>query len=504
VALVVLDRQSEADTARTADRLSARTGQGRYLRSWVVPTLLALPAFVLYARHSFTRYSTFRSAGYDLGIFDQAARHYAHLHAPIDSVKGPGFNLLGDHFSPILALLAPAYWAWPDPRMLGVVLAALAAISVFPIYRFTNRRLGMPSAALISVGYLLWWPMQNLINFDFHEVAVALPVVAWLIDALDQGKNRRVLVLGLILLGIREDMGVVLMMVALILAIRRDYRWSAAFAVIGATAYILITSVLVPALAPTGTWAYWDYPALGPNAGAAARYVTQHPLATAHLFVSNTVKRRTVELLLFGPSVFSVASPYALLALPILAERMLSARATLWDTGYHYDSVLGPILVLAAVDTIAKIARAPWLSRLPVAASLALPLMTVIGTIVDPRLYPLHSEFTGQDGRTSVHTAQQAAAVATIPSGVCVEADDRLIPHLVGRDTVTTPTHSGGLATWLALDMSQDNSGGGQSPAPAAAYSKARTAGFVPVFAAGPLVVLHKNGPVAQSCAHIN
>ncbi len=501
------DRPSDHSTeaAETIDQARAATRwSDQRLPSWSVPALLAALAFAVYARHSITRYSTFRSAGYDLGIFDQAVRHYAHLHAPIDSIKGPGFNLLGDHFSPILAGLAPAYWIWPDPRMLGLVLAALVAGSVFPVHAFTHRKLGPVCAALVSLGYLLWWPLQNLINFDFHEIAIAIPIMAWLIDAVDQGKFRRVVVLGLILLTVREDMGIVLVMVGLILAGRRQFRWAAGLTIVGATAYAIIPSVVVPAIAPSGTWAYWNYPGLGPNAAAAARHIVVHPLATAHLFVSNGLKRRTLSLLLLGPTVLAVASPYVLLALPILGERMFSGRSTLWEAQYHYDSILAPILVLAAVDTIARLARVPWLSKVPVVATAALAVVSILGTVCDPRLYPLHSVFTGQDGRPSAHTAQQAAAVARIPRGVCVEADDRLIPHLVARDTVTTPTHSGGRATWMALDLSVPSSGGGQAPPPVIALAQARAKGFVPVFSDGPVVVLHRNAPVDPSCSRIS
>ena len=71
--------------------------------------VLALSAAVS-VTHSFLRYATYEAKGYDLGIFDQVVRQYALLNAPLSSVKGVDFHILGDHFHPILALLAPAYW----------------------------------------------------------------------------------------------------------------------------------------------------------------------------------------------------------------------------------------------------------------------------------------------------------------------------------------------------------------------------------------------------------
>lgn len=76
-------------------------------------------ATLLYVAHSLLRYRNFEAKGYDLGIFDQAVHQYSLFKAPIVPIKGVDFNLLGDHFHPIIALFAPLYWIWPDPRMLN-------------------------------------------------------------------------------------------------------------------------------------------------------------------------------------------------------------------------------------------------------------------------------------------------------------------------------------------------------------------------------------------------
>jgi hypothetical protein len=52
---------------------------------------------------------------WDLGIFEQVVKSYAHLRAPVADLKGPGFNILGDHFSPITALIAPSTDSSPPP-----------------------------------------------------------------------------------------------------------------------------------------------------------------------------------------------------------------------------------------------------------------------------------------------------------------------------------------------------------------------------------------------------
>jgi hypothetical protein len=91
-------------------------------------------------------YHTFQTTSYDLVIFDQAVRSYAHLHPGISVVKGvhnffgPNFSILGDHWSPILASLAPLYWIYNGPVTLLVAQAVLFALAIPPLWVFTRRR----------------------------------------------------------------------------------------------------------------------------------------------------------------------------------------------------------------------------------------------------------------------------------------------------------------------------------------------------------------------------
>ena len=77
-----------------------------------VGIMTALAATVLTV-FSLNLYYDFHASSYDLVIFDQAVRSYAHFSPGISIMKGvhngfgPNFSVLGDHFSPILASLAP-------------------------------------------------------------------------------------------------------------------------------------------------------------------------------------------------------------------------------------------------------------------------------------------------------------------------------------------------------------------------------------------------------------
>ncbi|MFJ9953051.1 DUF2079 domain-containing protein [Kitasatospora sp. NPDC091207] len=65
--------------------------------------------FTLHTPLPVHRHARMPGAAYDLGLFEQAVRSYAHGHLPVSELKGPGHQVLGGHFHPIPAVLAPAY-----------------------------------------------------------------------------------------------------------------------------------------------------------------------------------------------------------------------------------------------------------------------------------------------------------------------------------------------------------------------------------------------------------
>ncbi|HZE33652.1 MAG TPA: DUF2079 domain-containing protein, partial [Actinoallomurus sp.] len=140
-------------------------------RDLITVGVLTVAAAALYAVYSLTRFWTFHTTTYDLVIFDQAVRSYSHLHLPTAIVKGvhngfgPHFNVLGDHFSPILALLAPLYWIHDGPQTLLIAQSALLALAIVPLWSYTRRRLGVGAAYCVSCVYALAWPVAETLAF---------------------------------------------------------------------------------------------------------------------------------------------------------------------------------------------------------------------------------------------------------------------------------------------------------------------------------------------------
>ena len=416
----------------------------------------------------------FQTAGYDLGIFDQAISGYAHLHAPISLMKGvhngfgTHFSELGDHFSPIIAAVAPVYRVFPSAVTLLVVQGLLFAASLPSVWLFSRRALGRPAAYLITAAYAVAWGLQAAMAADFHEIAFAVPLLAIALERLDAGRLRTAVIAALLLLLVKEDFGLVVAAFGLVVGLR-THRWRLAgvLAVVGIAFTVLADRVLIPAFGGKAGY-YWDYyAALGSGPLVAAWHVLRHPLWTLHLMVTPQAKVRLLEWLFFPLGLMPLGSSFVLLSVPLLAERLLSDNPNHWTLTHQYSAPLVPILTLAAVDTVAKIRRAqqPNASTAARHRGHASRLSWTVGTVYAIGILVVavwawgrmpfgqltHDGITQSWHTTSYDQARQAA-VDVVPNGATVEASNELAPHLVHRTKVMLLDATPHDAPWVVFD----------------------------------------------------
>src|SRR5499427_10727173 len=171
-------------------------------------------------------------ASWDLGIFTEYAKQLAHLRAPIVDVRGPGFNLLGDHFQVIVALIAPFFRVFPSPATLLVAQALLIAISVFPVTAAAVWLLGRGAGRCVGFAYGFSWGLQQMIDFDFHEIAFAVPLLAFSLSALVRGRPRAAVLWAMPLVFVKEDQGFTVAAIGLLMLLFSRFR-AMRFAAVG-------------------------------------------------------------------------------------------------------------------------------------------------------------------------------------------------------------------------------------------------------------------------------
>ena len=448
------------------------------LADWA-PWLIACAVFAVYTPISVFRYLQLNPSSWDLGIFTEVVKQYAHLGAPVVDIRGAGVTLLGDHFSPVVALIAPFFLIVPSSVTLLVAQALLVAVSVVPVTRTAGEKLGRRAGWAAGAAYGFSWGLQQMIDFDFHEIAFAVPLLAFSMSALLRGRTRAAVAWALPLVFVKEDQGFTVAAIGLLVIIVSRWRDGSGRAAIrggqllivwGIAWSVVSIAVIIPHFNLTHHYQYWsDGGTLSPGGHFSITGLFRQ------LFTSWPTKLQTILMILLPTAFIALRSPLALAALPSVALRFLGTSPNFWSTDWHYNATVMPILFIAAVDAIARIraSRAP-LGEPPPAAEvpetpgthralevpggsrtgkpggrLARPggSLSPLGAAVDRHgaaamlaialalivQFPVRGLWNPQTYRIDQHVADATAAMARVPDGATVTTTLDLLAPLAAR-----------------------------------------------------------------------
>lgn len=355
-------------------RFPVRSGVARAVSAWWLPAVIACAVAALYISFSLAQWRTLSDPSWDLAIFTEAAQAYSRFEAPIVPIKGPGYNLLGDHFHPILMLIGPIFRFFPSAFTLLIVQDLLIAASVLPIARLAQRFLGRGGAVLVGLAYGLGWGLQGAVAAQFHEVCVAVPLLACAGAAFVERRWGACMAWLAPVILVKEDLGLTVFVAGLALAWRRrgedrsGMLASLAYALFGIVAFVVTVKLFLPAMNPAGTWAYsLDGSATGAGTAMAGATAARAVPSLWQILAVPSVKIVTLAVLLAGAGVVGARSPWFALVLPTLAWRFAGSVDAYYQwSSWHYNAVLVPIAACALLDVIAG-----WLAPADAPAGLA-------------------------------------------------------------------------------------------------------------------------------------
>ncbi|PFG39996.1 putative membrane protein DUF2079 [Georgenia soli] len=445
-----------------------------------VPWLVAAVAAAVYSTFAVTQWRRLEVPSWDLGIFTQLAKAYSRLEAPVVTIKGAGFNLLGDHFHPLLVVLGPIYRLFPSGLTLLIVQALLLALSAVPLTAVARELLGPRRGAALGVAYAFSWGLQGAVAVQFHEIALAVPLLALSLAAFLRARWWACALWAAPLVLVKEDLGLTVAVLGLVIwwrsisagraawprralqAVRgdRQAQVGAGLAAWGVVWFVLAIGVVLPALNPRGTYDYYDRVATEGRTGVLDLLLGA--LAPAEKWV-------TVLLLVLAAGVVGVRSPLVWLWVPTLAWRFVGEVEHYWGWEWHYSAVLMPVAAAALLDAVAGPPAARRTGRAPVtgpagsgqlrapagrggwaSAAVALALATTVGMTVTTPVARLADPVTYQP---SPRLDGARAAVDAVTPGSTVESDIYLMAYLVPRAQVYwVGNHGNPAPDYLVLD----------------------------------------------------
>ena len=403
----------------------------------------------------FKSYAVHTAGAYDLGIFDQVV--WATLHgAPLrSSIKGD-LSILGDHFSPVLALLAPLYLLWDDPRCLLVVQTAAIAAGVVPAYRLARRRFDPPLALCFAAAYLAYPPTRNVNGYDFHPVALVIPLLLAAALWLEEGRTGWFLAaLGLATCCQENVPLVVAGWGAALVAFRpRRPLLGATLAAAGLATFLLLVLVVIPRFGGAERFGYLSrYGHLGESLPAILRTLLTRPWLVLQHLVWPPPK---IEYLLrvLGPLAFLPLLRggwrWLLPVAPVLLQNTLARYPPMYSVAFQYTAPMTPFLFLGALDgargLVAGRAAGPgprWADARGVALLLAAALVLGGGEsqVWQARLRRCEPRFAAIE-----------PALAALPRDASVSAQAGVFSHLAHRHHAYLFPDRVGEADYVVLD----------------------------------------------------
>lgn len=390
---------------------------GRSRLGWVGPVSVGVVMTLTYVAYGAWQWNRYTVKSWDLGIFTQLLQSYARFQPPIVAIKGDGYNLLGDHFHPLLALLTPVFAAFPHAFTLLVIQAVCFGASSGMFAAVATRLLGTRAGGILfGLAFGLSWGLQRAAEAQFHEVAVAVVLLTGTLSAILERRWRTAIIWAAPLVFVKEDLGLTVLVIGVLIARLSGSPRALWLSVWGLGWFAVATLIVLPALNPKGSWAY---------AGSASPIELLAHLDT--LFAPE--KGQTLALLFVTTAGLMLRSPLALVLVPTLAWRFLSTNGGYWGPTWHYSAVLMPIAFAVVLDGIRRASSSPW-AWLRGYAKHAAAVAIAVAAMLLPQL-PLAALASPGMWARPEHAADAAAILARIPAGASVETDIGLMSYLV-------------------------------------------------------------------------
>ncbi|MEW6104510.1 MAG: DUF2079 domain-containing protein, partial [bacterium] len=310
----------------------------------------------IYSYLSIIQYNGFHTGHWDLAGFDQAI--WNTIQGRILDTTMYGHNFLGEHFSPMLLILAPFYLIWQDPRMLLFLQSLFLGLGAIPVFLIAKDKLKHNLLSLSFSFAYLFHPFISRVNlFEFHEICLAPFFLLFTFYFL----QRRIWLLYFIFfffsLMVKEDVSLIITALGIYSFFKTNKRIGIITFIIGIFWAYLSVSVLIPYIrkaTETGAWketyGYFGRLGLGESLSEIIKNLILKPQNTLKmLFLPANEKLATIILLVLPCGFLSILSPVLLIA---LLEIILHFMAG-WDAQYllawHYSAPIFPFAIVSGI-----------------------------------------------------------------------------------------------------------------------------------------------------------
>ncbi len=287
---------------------------------------------------------------------------------------GSEVSHLAAHISPIFLLYLPFYMLIPSPITLMVLEVVAVYSAVIPLWLIARRRGLSVTISTILCGLLCVSPVVlGGTAGSIHEYALLLPLLLWLIYALESGRRVLVLILALLTLCVRETAAIHVLTLGLYWALAnrkhddpgyRKQARSTGLLLSGVSLVYLITALIVLTYAGQGTLITRFENVTGIYAtdfGTLLREIVFNPALALYEMLTEAKLHYLLCLLLpLAALPLMTKRPAGLCFLiPLLGLNLLSDFPYHFSLDFPYSFAVTAFLFYLAIDALTRMSRAP-------------------------------------------------------------------------------------------------------------------------------------------------
>ena len=403
--------------------------------------------------------------GNNTAIYNQMLWHISQQFTPDTTLEfGETVSHFSAHFSPIFYLYLPFYMAIPSPVTLYVLQTAAVVSAVIPLAKIAKSK-GLTNGMTVVLCFLfcMFPALIGGASGGFHEYVLLLPLLLWLIWALEARKIWAVAAFGVLCLCVRETAAVYLIALGLYWMVshgfdrenpnkKQDRVWS--LTLLGISLIYIIVALTILTYAGQGTLITRFSNITGiynTNFGTLFKEILVNPALTLYEMLTTT-KLLFVLCLMLPLFILPFASKKRsalILLLPLLALNLLS------DFSYHirfdYPFAMGSIaflfymVILTLAERKEQSVSASKTSRW---IAVAFCFTLIVGAYRGANeSYQFEYLFSG-----TREPAVITEALKIIPKDASVTASSRLLPPLADREQVYILSHKAD-TDYVVLDL---------------------------------------------------
>lgn len=383
------------------------------------------------------KHLSYNSHSFDLGIFDQVLWNTTHGEILYSTLLG-GRHFFGEHFSPILLVLAPLYWIYEHPATLLVFQTCALASGTIPVYWLAKKKLESSQLAILFAWlYVCYQPIRNVNLFDFHPIALVTPLLLFAFWYLDQRNYGAFGIFLLLALACKEEIATIVFIFGVYIALVQKKRLAGGLlSLAGIAVFFVEIWVIIPYYRQAPFAFVHRYGYLGGNIPEILQTLVFRPLyVLKHVFTS---KKMAYTADVFGPAGFlSFLSPsHLLLTIPTFLQNILSESKPQYTIGYQYTAPLTPFVFISAIHGLRNLFRKPSLQkrfRFLIKQVRGVYVISLLLLFLSLAFFGHPPAYYLRKHQITEHTRLIDTVIQRIPVSASASTQETLVPHLSHR-----------------------------------------------------------------------